>query len=53
MSRDSSNLDSEYNIMIRSPNLSPYFPKKNQKQKNNEEFLSPNLKNKNLKDRLK
>jgi len=46
--------DEEYiNIVIKSPTLSPYFPRKNQKKKEEEQFMSPGLKNKNLQQRLK
>jgi hypothetical protein len=45
--------DSEYNITIKSPMLSPFFPIKNQKKVSQEEFLSPKLKNGNFQKQLK
>jgi hypothetical protein len=35
---------SDYNIIVTSPLLSPFFPKKNQKEVIEEKFVSPKLK---------
>jgi hypothetical protein len=42
--KDSVDMNSDYNIVVTSPLLSPFFPAKNQKEAKEEKFVSPKLK---------